>query len=55
MHAKYEIASFNIAKVMAKYLSWTKQTNTDQQTGQKQYVPHYSSFQRSRTLEPRGE
>jgi len=34
-----------------------EQTNqqTDQQTGRKQDVAHYSSFQRSRTLEPRGE
>jgi hypothetical protein len=49
MHAKYEVAIFNIAKVIAKCLSWRKQTDrqtdrqTNQQTGQKQYVPHYYS------------
>jgi hypothetical protein len=49
MHAKYEVAIFNIAKVIAKCKSWRKPTSrptnqpTDQQTGQKQYVPHYYS------------
>jgi hypothetical protein len=45
MHAKYEVAIFNIAKVIAKCSSWRKPTNqpTDQKTGQKQYVPHYYS------------
>jgi hypothetical protein len=40
---------FNIAKVMANVKVWRKQTNThtnkkatNQQTGQKQYVPQYS-------------
>jgi hypothetical protein len=45
MHAKYQVAIFNIAKVIAKCLSWRKPTNqqTNQQTGQKQYVPHFYS------------
>jgi len=39
MHAKYPVAIFNIAKVMANIKAWCKQTN--KQTGQKQYVPQY--------------
>jgi hypothetical protein len=37
MHAKYQVAIFNIAKVMANVKVWRKQTN--QETAQKQYVP----------------
>ncbi|KAH3769898.1 hypothetical protein DPMN_171179 [Dreissena polymorpha] len=54
MHAKYQVAIFNIAKVIANVKVGANQptnqptdqpTNqpTDQQTGQKQYVPHYYS------------
>ena len=46
LHAKYQVAIFNIAKVIANVkVDANQQTNqpTDQQTGQKQYVPHYYS------------
>ena len=44
MHAKYQVAIFNIAKVMANVkVCANKPTNkpTNKQTGQKQYVPQY--------------
>jgi hypothetical protein len=42
MHAKYQVAIFNIAKVMANAkVCANKPTNkpTNKQTGQKQYAP----------------
>jgi len=44
MHAKYQVAIFNIAKVMANVkVCANQQTNkpTNKRTGQKQYVPQY--------------
>jgi len=44
MHAKYQVAIFNIEKVMANVkVGANRPTNrpTNQQTGQKQYVPQY--------------
>jgi len=44
MHAKYEVSTCNISKVMANVKVGHKQTNkhTNTQTGQKQYAPHFS-------------
>ena len=42
MHAKYQVAIFNFAKVIANVKVGANQ-QTNQQTGQKQYVPHYYS------------
>jgi hypothetical protein len=41
MHVKYEVDIFNIEKVMANVKVCTNKP-TNQQTGQKQYVPQYS-------------
>ena len=48
MHAKYQVAIFNIAKVIANVKVGAKQ-QTNQQTGQKQYVPHYYSGPKHKT------